>query len=80
MQTEATITKPQDLWEAFLSASIFAQVAAGSFVLGKFFGIIAIMSVLSGVMALPTITIYGLLIATSIVCGLADVILAARGE
>ena len=31
-------------------------------------------------MALPTITIYGLLIATSIVCGLADVILAAKGE
>jgi len=80
MQTEAAITKPQDLWEAFLSASIFAQVAAGSFALGKFFGIIAIMSVLSGVMALPTIIIYGLLIATSIVCGLADAILTARGK
>ena len=80
MQSEIVNAESQDLWEAFMNASIFAQVAAGSFVLGKFFGAIAIMSVLSDVMALPTIVIYGLLIATSIVCGLTDAILSARGK
>jgi hypothetical protein len=44
------------------------------------FGVIAIMSVLSDVMALPAIVIYGLLIATSIVRGLTDAILTARGK
>lgn len=36
MQSEIVNAESQDLWEAFVSASIFAQVAAGSFVLGKF--------------------------------------------
>ena len=36
MQSEIVNAESQDLWEAFMNASIFAQVAAGSFVLGKF--------------------------------------------